>query len=88
MSLSDNAGYSSNNVLCIDYNSSSTYQLKGCPTFFFNSIQDPIGVCRNTTDNGTDLVLTAKKLKPGHDSYDCSNTTAPNGMVSSIAIVG
>ena len=75
--------------MCIDNDSSSSYRLHGCPTVFYNTMKNTSGVCTNVTaDNITDLLLTANELELGLHSFDCSNTTAPNGMVSSIAIVG
>ena len=86
--------YSSKNVFCFNSDSPavamrSNYRLMGCPTTYFNSLQNTSGICSIITeDNRTDLLLTTNELVTGLHSFDCLFGESPTGMVSSRAIVG
>ena len=85
--------YSSKNVFCFNNDlpgvAMRPYRLTGCPTTYFNSLQNTSGICSIITeDNRTDLLLTTNELVTGLHSFDCLFGKSPTGMVSSSAIVG
>lgn len=85
--------YSSKNVFCFNNDLPAVamrpYRLTGCPTTYFNSLQDTNGVCSTITEgNKTDLLLTSNELVAGLHSFDCLLKESSTGMISSSAIVG
>ena len=85
--------YSSKNAFCVNNDSPAVamrrYLLTGCPTTYFNSLQNTSGICSIITEaNTTDLLLTTNELVTGLHSFDCLLGESPTGMVSSSAIVG
>ena len=91
ISLSLNAGYSSENVLCIDNSLPASYLLTSCPNGFSSTVQNTSGVCSITTsDNKTDLLLRAKELISGLHQFDCStsDSTKPVIFSSTSVIIG
>ena len=87
-------GEHSKNLLCISQVTDSSsvirppYQLRGCPTEFYNTYQSTSGVCSvRTDDNGTDLLLTVNEMAPGLHSFSCVVPEAPSGTVSSYAVI-
>ena len=91
--LSHAGKYSSKNVFCINNNLPAVavrpYRLSGCPTTYFNALQNTSGVCSIATeDNTTDLLLTTNELVSGLHSFDCLFSESPTGVVPSSAIVG